>query len=276
MAKELAKSNEEELKALALQNEEYEQYAGQGLDDLSQEDKGLPFFEIIQPMSPEVEEIGAKPGQIINKATKELLDELIFVPVVRAHVYTEWVPRDKGGGLVATHELNSTIVVSAREKQKVGKHVLPNDNELIETFYLYGLVLDNEGNPMPAVIAFTSTKISAYKQLTTRADSLMFRAKDGRKLKYPWFAHAWKLTTEKKKKDKWTWWTWNVAFNGPNDKADEARLAPSDPAFQLGSDLYQSFRQGQVKVNTEGMTNDGPADNRSPGERDLEDDNPPF
>ncbi len=254
----------------------YEEYAGQGLDDITSEDKGLPFFEILQPLSPEVEDIPeAQAGMIINKATKELFSSIRFVPVCRDHVYTEWVPRDSGGGLVATHQLTDDIVKAARSKQRVGKHELPNGNELIETFYLYGMVLDADDNPMPAVISFTSTKIAAYKTLTTRADSLMFRTKDGRKLKFPWFAHVWKLGTEKKKKDKYTWYTWSVAFDGANDKAEEARLPSEHPAVQLGSDIYQSHRGGQLKVNTEGMSNDGPG-REGGGGQVGEDDEPPF
>lgn len=253
----------------------YEEYAGQGLDDITNEDKGLPFFEVLQPLSPEVEEIeAAQAGMIINKATKELFTSIRFVPVCRDHVYTEWVPRDNGGGLVGTYGLDEGVVKAARAKQRVGKHELSNGNELIETFYLYGLVLDDNDNPTPAVLAFTSTKIAAYKQLTMRADSLMFRATDGRKLKYPWFAHAWKLGTEKKKKDKYTWYTWTVAFDGENDKAEEARLAPTHEAFQAGAALLASQRSGAIKINTEGLRNDGAGVDGGSGKDDESD--PPF
>lgn len=258
----------------------YEEYAGQGLDDITSEDKGLPFFEVLQPLSPEVEEIeGAEPGMIINKATKELFDSIVFVPACRQHVYCEWIPRDDGGGLVGTYQLTDPLVQEARSKQRVGKYEMDNGHELIETFYLYGMVLDGDGNPMPAVISFTSTKIAAYKTLTTRADSLMFRAADGRKLKFPWFAHAWKLGTEKKKKDKYLWYTWTVAFNGDNDKAEEARLPHTHPAVEMGSGIVKSMNQGELKVNTEGLRNDGAAVDR--GDRDgsrqtASEEDPPF
>lgn len=263
----------------------YEEYAGQGLDDITSEDKGLPFFDILQGQSPELDELKeARPGMIVNKATKELFtaeDGIRFVPVCRDHVYTEWVPREKGGGLVETYQLDHPVVKAARAKQRVGKHELPNGNELIETFYLYGMVLDADDNPTPAVISFTSTKIGAYKTLTTRADSLMFRTKDGRKLKFPWFAHVWRLRTEKKKKDNYSWYNWVVTFDGANDKAEEARLPSEHPAVQLGSDIYNSHRSGQIKVNTEGVRNEGGGDGGgySGGGRGGnvgEDDDPPF
>lgn len=258
----------------------YEQYAGQGLEDITSEDKGLPFFEVLQPLSPEIEEVeGAQAGMIVNRATKELFTDIRFVPVCRQHVYTEWVPRDSGGGLVGTYPVTDPIVVAARAKQRVGKHELDNGNELIETFYLFGLVLGENDEATPAVIAFTSTKIAAYKQLTTRADSLMFRTSDGRKLKYPWFAHVWRLGTEKKKKDKYTWYTWTVGFDSQDGKADGARLMPDSPILSMASDLFQSQKAGELKLNTENVTNDmgdGRSDAVSPGMQDLDGDEPPF
>lgn len=253
----------------------YEEYAGEGLDDLGSDDKGLPFFEILQGQSPELDEIeGARPGMIINKATKELFESIRFVAACRSHVYTEWVPREKGGGLVDTYELTHPTVQKARSEKRVGKHELSNGNELIETFYLYGMVLDADDNPSPAVISFTSTKIAAYKALTTRADSLMFRTKDGRKLKFPWFAHVWSLGTEKKKKDNYSWYNWTVAFDGGNDKAEDARLPADHPAVSMGSDIVAQQRQGQLKVNTEGQTNEGGS--KSGGGQPAGDDDIPF
>lgn len=255
----------------------YEQYAGAGLDDLTNEDKGLPFFEVLQPNSPEVEEItGAKPGMIINKATKELFESIVFVPVCRQHVYTEWVNRQDGGGFVGQHELTSGLVKEARAKQRVGKHILPNKNELIETFYLYGLVMASSGDFSPAVIAFTSTKIAAYKTLTTRADSLMFTAKDGRKLKFPWFAHAWKLGTEKKKKDKYTWFTWTVDFNCESGRPEDARLPPDHPAVELAAAINDSYKSGSLKVNTDGLSNEGGTADEGASGGSSDSNDPPF
>lgn len=234
----------------------YEEYAGQGLDDITSEDKGLPFFDILQGQSPELELEGAKPGLIINKATKEMTDSIRFVPVCREHLYAEWVPRDNGGGLVASHAVDSDLVREARAKQRVGKFIMPSGNELIETFYLYGMVLDDNDTPTPAVISFSSTKIKAYKTLTTRSDSLMFTNAQGRKVKFPWFAHVWRLGSVKEKKDNYSWYNWTVRFDGDEDTAASARLPSDHEAVRLGSEIFAQHRQGLVKVNTDSMSNE--------------------
>ncbi len=274
MAKEVAKVSEEEQKALALAADAgYDEYDGAGVNELTQEDKGLPFFGIVQKMSAAVEELKAEPGQIINAATKALYSEIVFVPVVREHVYVEWTPLDKGGGLVATYQLDDPIVKEARSKQRTGKFELPNGNELIETFYLYGLVVEDDA-ATPAVIPFSSTQIAPYKQIMTRSDSLMRRNNLGVKVKYPLFAHRWRLETIKKQKDKWTWFVWVPSFDSEGDDAAGARLAADDPIFQQAGDLYKSFNRGQVKVNTEGYTNEGGGAVNEGGSKD--DTQPPF
>lgn len=230
----------------------YEEYAGQGVDDLGRDEKGLPFLDILQKQSPEIDELeGAAPGLIINKATKELSKTIRFVPVCREHVYNEWVPRDAGGGRVGTHPVGSPIVAAARKQRAVGKVLLDNGNELIETFYLFGLTLDAEDTPTPAVISFTSTKIPAYRTLATRSDALMFTAKDGRKLKFPWFSHVWRLGTEQKRKDKYSWFTWTTAFDGENDRADEGRLPPTSPIVAMGADMFASHKAEGLKLKEE-------------------------
>jgi hypothetical protein len=281
MASNLTKVQQDALE-LAGDDLDWSQYDGQGLEDITQEEKGLPFIDILQPLSPEVDEIpGAKAGMILNKATKDLFEGdkgIRFVPACRDHVYTEWKPRDAGGGLVATYQLDDPVVREARAKQRTGKHILPNGNELIETYYVYGVMLDEDDNPSPAVISFTSTKIGPYRAQMTRADALMRKLPDGRKMKYPLFAHVWRLRTEKKKKDNYTWHNWSITFDGANNRAEEARLSPKDAAFQLASDINASQKTGQLKANSDTLSRDdaGSSSSSYSGGTTIDQDDPPF
>lgn len=278
MANDLKKQDQT---ALAQSDDfDWEQYAGEGLEDLSAEDKGLPYVDILQPLSPEVDEIeGAKAGMIVNKATKEVVDGdkgIRFVPACRDHVYTEWKPRDSGGGLVATHQIDDPVVVEAKSKQRFGKHLLPNGNELIETYYLYGIILDDEDTPSPAVISFTSTKIGPLKTLLTRADAIMIKTPNGRKFKAPLFGHVWRLRTEKKKKDNYTWYNWVPAFDSPTNRAEDARLKSPEIA-SLASDINASQKAGRLKTNQESLQRDDDMGGSSyQGGATIDSDDPPF
>ena len=58
-----------------------EDYAGQGLDDLDNSDRSVPFIKVLEKNSPEIETVtGAKPGMFINTATQQLYDTIRFVP----------------------------------------------------------------------------------------------------------------------------------------------------------------------------------------------------
>lgn len=262
-----------------------EEYAGQGLDDLDSSDRSIPFIKVLEKNSPEIETVtGAKPGMFINTATQQLYQTLRFVPATRDHMFVEWVPIDNGGGLVASYGLQEPI--SQWAKSQRGKISLKNGNDLVETFYLYGLVLPEDGDdadPYPAVISFTSTRIKAYKSIVNRSDSIMLRGASGRKFKAPWFCHVWRLSSEKKVDGNQSWYVYKAEFDG--ESAEAVRLPADHPVVQMGAEMVRAKTAGELKVSQEAAAGDQPdvpsRDNggssssggsRSPGV----DDDPPF
>ena len=235
-----------------------EEFAGQGLEDLDSSDRSVPFIKVLEKNSPEIETVdGAKPGMFINTATLELYDSVRFVPATRDHLFVEWVPIDNGGGLVASYGILEDI--SKWAKTQRGKIKLKNGNDLVETFYLYGLVLPEEGDdgdPMPAVISFTSTRIRAYKSIVNRSDSIMLRGANGNKFKAPWFCHVWRLTSEKKVDGNQSWYVYKAEFDG--ESAEAVRLPADHPAVQLGAEMVKMKQTGELKVNPEAAAGEQP------------------
>jgi hypothetical protein len=226
----------------------YEEYEGAGTSELDSSDKSIPFLKIIEKGSPEMEEgIGAQPGMLINTATKKLYDSVRFVPACREHAYVEWVPVDSGGGLVASYQMTHKIAIWAKSQR--GRIKLKNGNDLVETFYLFGTIVGDDGDVTPAVIAFTSTRIATYKTITNKASALMMPGAGGRKFNPPWFAHAWRIGTKKETDDKKrTWFTFTADFDSPDKAAAGALLKPDDPAFQMGVLLVQQKAEGTLKM----------------------------
>lgn len=260
----------------------YEEHAGAGINELDSSDKSIPFLKIIEKGSPEMEEgIGAQPGMLINTATKKLYDSVRFVPACREHAYVEWVPVDNGGGLVASYP--STAPISVWAKSQRGKVKLKNGNDLVETFYLFGTIVEDDGNAAPAVIAFTSTRIATYKTITNKASALMMNGSNGRKFNPPWFAHAWRITTKKETDDKKrTWFTFVADFDSTDKAAAGALLAPDSPAFQMGVLLVKQKSDGTLKMADEAHTGPEPDTGTSGGYsgggsgNTGDDDEPPF
>ncbi len=186
---------------------DYGEDAGLGYENTDQSDFAIPFLSVLQTNSPECEKNhdrrieGAEAGLLFNTVTKELFDGdagLVVVPCDTSHVFTEWVPRDEGGGGGAgfrgIHEIDSDLVkackLAAAESGAFGKLPTEDKTELVETFYIFGLLLDDVDSTEPAafvMIPFTSTKIKVYKGLLYRLR--MFKGNP------PLFAHRVRISS---------------------------------------------------------------------------------
>lgn len=239
-----------------LQVVDYGEYANTGFENTSQDDFSIPFLDILQGQSPEVESLdAAKPGMFHNTVTDDLFDgkEGISVIVVATnHEYVEWVPRNQGGGIVGRHAVDSDIVAQARRNSEAFNDLKTEQgNELVETFYAY-LILNLPEGPLPAVLSCSSTRIKPYKAMMTKANMIMVPTPDGRKVKPPLFAHKFRLTTAKRKNNDGEWHTFEVAFDSPDKSAVGARLAPTDPLFEAAVSFHEVIRAGAFTTNEEG------------------------
>lgn len=252
----------DEKKALAkagatdLATVDYGEYANAGFEATSSDDFAVPFLDILQGQSPEVESLAsAKPGMFHNTVTDDLFDGKTGVSIVvcgTAHEYVEWVPRAKGGGIAGRHKVDSDIVAKARQSAESFNDLkTENGNELVETFYAYIIINLPEG-PVPAVLSCSSTRIKPYKAMMTKANMIMVPTPDGRKVKPPLFAHKFRLTTDKRKNNDGEWHTFLVAFDSEDGSAVKARLAPTDPLFQAAVDFNEVIKAGAFTTNEAG------------------------
>lgn len=187
--------------------------AGAGFEGTSGKDLSIPFLSILQSNSPQVEDEnpkGSKPGLLYNTVTRELVngDEgIVVVPVHKETAYAEWVPRDSGGGFVGLHDpLGDEVkkALAANCGQRAGKLQMANGHELIETHYVYALVLNKEGTETQGfcVLSFTSTKIKPYRDWVTAMYTL--------KGKPPLFANRAIIKTVKQKNEKGSFFNFQI------------------------------------------------------------------
>jgi len=238
-----------------------EEFAGQGLDDLDSSDRSVPFLKVLEKNSPEIETVdGAKAGMIIDTATLKLHETIRFVPACREHAFVEWVPIDNGGGLVASYGMGEDIAKWAKTQR--GKISLRNGNDLVETFYLFGILLpeegDDEGEPKPVVVSFTSTRIKTYKSIVNRSDSIMLLGSGGRKFKAPWFCHVWRIGTLKKQDGNQSWFVYTAEFDSPGKDAGGARLPADSEVVQMGAEMVRQKSSGELKMAQEGASGEQP------------------
>ncbi|MCK5131683.1 MAG: hypothetical protein KAR40_05970 [Candidatus Sabulitectum sp.] len=170
--------------AIPTEMPDFGEMKGAGFENQTQADVAIPFLGMLQQLSPQLKKKneasyieGAEAGDLINSVTNELIPRpATIVPCTTDHLFVEWVPRESGGGFVDIHTLDSEVVKEAKAKSQGFNDLKTVDgNDLVETFYIYALLLDSPDATeatTPIVIGFTSTKIKVYKRIMTALRTL--------------------------------------------------------------------------------------------------------
>lgn len=244
---------------------DYGDDVGGGFENQTREDIAIPFISILQGLSPQVTKgtvEGAKPGLLFNTVTEEIIDPkvgLVFVPGYTEHVYVEWIPRKEGGGFVAVHQMDSEIVKRAKDaSEEFGKLKVDREgggkNDLVETFYVYGTLLDEDGNPETmAVIAFTSSKIKVYRRWNTALRMFTIKTEDGRKVRPPLFAHQVRISTKEESNSEGDYY--NFVLHPANGSIAESLLPPGSQALEAAKAVANMVKEGTARAAYE--TQDG-------------------
>lgn len=246
----------------------YAEDAGAGFENQTAADYAIPYIRVLHTQSPEVvahaeeENSPYRGGMIINSTRQTLYPGKVgmdFIPVTTEHKFVEFVPRDKGGGFVDQYQIDDPLILKCQKEQPFGDYTNPaNGNDITETFNLFMLELDGEGNPAPAVFAFTSTMIRSYREFMTRARNLVLTLPDGRKItKLPLFSHAYRMRSERKEKSGNVWWVPTIAFAG--DTAPESRVSPSSNIYKMAKEMREAVLAGRMKAATETLKAEGDA-----------------
>ena len=220
---------------------------GTGLEETTVEDFVIPFIRVLQPMSPQLNKAsgsyveGASAGDLYNTVTNSVYSGdkgIVLVPSAYVKKYIEWVPREKGGGLVnANHDIS--ILSECRKDPESRKYYTKDGNEIVETAQFYVLVLDPE--PQQAVIAFTSTQLSVARKWLTMMRMARVQNSQGQHVEAPMFAYTYRLTTTSQSNDKGTWNSFSISQEGQTSLADA----------QVAKTFMTAARSGEVEVKEE-------------------------
>lgn len=241
-------------KTTAITVYEYGEDAGAGFEGQSQDDVQTPFLQVLQSNSPQCKpedadryREDARPGMLLNTVTGELYKEIAFVPAAAERVIVEWRKRTSGGGFVARHPAGGELIARARQKagKEFGKIPHPDqaDHELIDTVYVFGLA--GTDNPVPAVLAFTSTKMKVWRAWNTQMKQLLIPAGD-RKICPPMFAHSVILKTKPEKNNKGSFFNLSIVPSAGDVRA--SLLAPNDERYMAARALAELVRSGKAQV----------------------------
>jgi hypothetical protein len=247
---------------------DYGDDAGQGFENQDMSDRKLPIIELLQSNSPQVVQGKGKiwAGQFHNTVTGEIYEEVYFVPAITDHCWTEWVPRDDGGGFRGRHPKNSKVVTDAIARnggRAIGKLPVPQPadsktgkpeptHELVESFEIYGILYEAKTGEMAGfgMIPFTSTKIKVYRAWNSAIGN--FAPTIGKKKfapgEVPIFAHKVKMTSESETKGTNTYM---IPVLSPAEGGDEllrSLLPKNNPRYIAAKRLHDDVLAGHAKA----------------------------
>lgn len=240
--------------------------AAGGFEEAGADAYALPFLTVLQSNSPQLKKDkeqfveGAVEGDWYNTATQERFDGtegLLVVPIVYQPRLVEWVPREAGGGYVATHRPEDFDLTKLPLDEK-RRSVLPNGNTLVDTRYFYVIQILPDGATRNAVLAFTSTQLKRARLWMTLMSNRRFVDANQKPYAAPMYTHAYKLTTHRESNEKGEWMGVGVELVGP--------IYQTHPDIvEMARAFKQQIEQGIARVNggqsaggTELATDDAP------------------
>tara|TARA_Y100000401_G_scaffold98471_1_gene86279 strand:+ start:8351 stop:9097 length:747 start_codon:yes stop_codon:yes gene_type:complete len=211
--------------------------ANAGLESMTREDLAIPFIQLLQKTSPQVEEVeGAKPGMIYNSVSGKCFEQLDVLPCGYKRSFVEWKPRESGGGYVTEHAPSDAIAGKPRNER--GEVLLDNGNILVETAYQFIIFADGKALEQ-AVIAFSSTQLKKARRWNSIMMGLKVPGANGEMVTPASFSHAYTLKSKQEKNDKGSWHGWDINIKGPVDNMT---------VYQLAKTFSNSVSSNEVKV----------------------------
>ena len=102
MSKAVAETKETMNEIVTFDASIFEQDAGMGMGDLSQDDMAIPFLKVLSRQDPVLDDLdNAKAGDILNTVSNQVYagkTGIRVIPCAYQRRYLEWAPRGSGNG----------------------------------------------------------------------------------------------------------------------------------------------------------------------------------
>ena len=142
----------------------FEADAGQGVENMGQDDLALPFLKVLSGNDPVLDENEvARKGDIYNTVTSSIYkgkDGVRVIPCAYQRRFIQWAPRGTGGGApTAMYEPGEVRPATQRSADDNKDYVADGSGQYIEeTHQHFVLLVGEEGSVETALIAMKSTQ----------------------------------------------------------------------------------------------------------------------
>lgn len=246
--------------------------AGAGMEGAGVESFAIPFLNVLQKGSPQVDEAsgvaidGAKAGMLYENISGQLIDGktgLTIVPCAYRRVFLHWSESNGFQGEMLPEEVaklrSAGVIVEHKNRlympEKKGAEIDPEETDRIaDARNHYVLIIDNKtGAWRQALISLGSTQIKKSRALMTALASVKMDV-DGKLITPATFANLVKVTTVPESNDKGTWFGWKFELDG---------FVQSQDMYAAAKHFHKSVIEGQVKARYEEV--DASAEEKSKG-----------
>lgn len=221
-----------------------EERAGEASENATQDDYAMPFLSLLQSGSPQCKKTdprrveGAEEGMFFNTVDKSVYDSedgVVFVPCGYRRSFVEWKLREDGGGFVGEYLPGEEPPTVTDDKNR---DILENGNELKDTRYWYGFVINADGSSDAAVIGMTRTQLKPSKAWFNLVTKNVWPDGKQRSKEPPMYVWSYRLKSVPQQKDDHSFWNWDVTRDAPVTDAG---------VLNAGKQLHDSVKAGDVK-----------------------------
>lgn len=221
------------------------EFEGLGQENAKADDFAIPFINIAQALSPQLDESdadyieGLKKNQLFNSVTHEIFaDGVTVIPVKYERKYIEFNLRENGGGLVAIHDEYDPEVLKRRDDKN--RSITDDGTQIVETRSFFCLVQGGDGDWYPAMVSMKSTGLKKAKQWMSMAQGVKWPKSDGTTFVAPMFARKYRLGVAQESSKGNTWGNWTI------QRLDDEPLDPNHPDFQQAYAFFKSLDSYRV------------------------------
>lgn len=244
--------------ALAVSNQDVSDLilasAGAGNEGIGREDMAIPRVAILQSGSPQVKKSegayvkGAEEGDFFDNVSGTVLAKgdkgFLFIPATYRRANLEWIPKDSGGGFVADHGRDDSILSQCQREDGGNAMLLPNGHEIVTTAEYVGTVLDLDyTNPRQVAISMAKTQLKKAKKLNTVITTLSVKAPNGQFINPAMCYSVFHVTSVPESNDRGSWMGWNFLRTG-----DTLSLPNGADLFRGSLKLKDAVSTGAVQV----------------------------
>jgi hypothetical protein len=218
--------------------------AGQGLNDIGENQTQVPLLKLIQSNSQEALDNIAKPGDWFNTVTKESYGPVVSViPIQFKVAWFEWLPDQKG--LAGRYEVGSIVV----EGDPYTGMINPKTGNKVNETWLYALLLADRVEDGLVLYSSTRTSIKFLKKWNTQLK--MLRLPNGQPA--PIFGGVWDLIAGRDKNDKGQFWSLigGIKFNRWITRQQKELFVA--PARALATSQQIEYKPEPAEENTESV-----------------------